>query len=104
MARWRAARSSALRPEESCAGAPAGRAGGGAAGRGSKIRFSADDGAARLPPAGMWVRDRLVSTTTILERPWLKLCFTVPALTEPAPRGFRVSGARPPGVVLRPLL
>jgi hypothetical protein len=36
-----------------------------------------------------------------LERPWLKLCFTVPALTEPAPRGFKVRGGRPPGV--RPL-
>jgi len=31
-----------------------------------------------------------------LERPWLKLCFTVPALTAPA-RGFRVNGVRPPG-------
>ena len=46
----------------------------------------------------------MVSTTTVLERPWLKLCFTVPALTDAAPRGFRVRGARPPGTLDRPLL
>jgi hypothetical protein len=46
----------------------------------------------------------LVSTTTVVERPWLKLCFTVPALTDPAPRGFRVRGWRPPGAEDRPLL
>src|SRR5207253_11341281 len=73
-------------------------------GRVSSTRFSADEGAARLLAAGAWVRGRLVSTTTVLERPWLKLCFTVPALTEPAPRGFRVRGWRPPGAELRPLL
>jgi hypothetical protein len=39
-----------------------------------------------------------------LERPWLKLCFTVPALTDPAPRGFRVRGWRPPEAGVRPLL
>src|SRR6185437_10272075 len=101
IARWRAARSSAERPS---LGAPAGRGAAGGAGRGSNRRFSADEGAARLPPPGMWVRARLVSTTTVLERPWLKLCFTVPALTDPAPRGFRVRGGRPPGGGLRPLL
>jgi hypothetical protein len=35
----------------------------------------------------------LVSTTTVLERPWLKLCFTVPVLTEEPVRGFSVRGA-----------
>ena len=57
-----------------------------------------------MPLAGAWVRGRLVSTTTVLERPWLKLCFTVPALTDPAPRGLRVRGWRPPGAEGRPLL
>ena len=42
------------------------------------------------------MRGRLVSTTTVLERPWLKLCFTVPVLTEPPVRGFSVRGARAP--------
>jgi hypothetical protein len=37
----------------------------------------------------------LVSTTTVFVRPWLKLCFTVPELTEPPERGFRVRGLRP---------
>ena len=37
-----------------------------------------------------------ISTTTDFERPWLKLCFTTPALTAPPVRGFRVRGARPP--------
>ncbi len=40
-------------------------------------------------------RARLVSTTTVFVRPWLKLCFTVPALTDPPVRGFRVRGLRP---------
>jgi len=52
----------------------------------------AADGATGAPST----RRRLVSTTTVLDRPWLKLCFTVPELTAPV-RGFRVSGARPPG-------
>src|SRR5205085_716528 len=65
---------------------------------GVNTRFSAEDGAARLPWGVLCGRARLVSTTTVLDRPWLKLCFTVPALTEPPPmRGFRVRGARPPG-------
>ncbi len=34
-------------------------------------------------PAALCGRTRLVSTTTVLVRPWLKLCFTAPALTEP---------------------
>jgi hypothetical protein len=38
----------------------------------------------------------LVSTTTVLERPWLKLCLTMPELTAPGERGFRVRGARVP--------
>src|SRR5258708_38902035 len=104
MARWRAARSSADRPEVSWLEPEAGRGAAGGAGRGSNRRFSADEGAARLPPPGTWVRARLVSTTTVLERPWLKLCFTVPALTDPAPRGLRVRGWRPPGAGGRPVL
>ena len=73
-------------------GAPAGRCGAGP--RTSKPwRFSAAEGPARLPP-GVWVRARLVSTTTVLERPWLKLCFTTPALTDPV-RGFRLRGGMP---------
>jgi len=40
----------------------------------------------------------LVSTTTVLVRPWLKLWRTVPVETDPAWRGFRLSGARGPVV------
>ena len=36
------------------------------------------------------------STTTDLLRPWLKLWRTVPVGTDPATRGFRLSGARGP--------
>jgi hypothetical protein len=39
------------------------------------------------------MRGRLVSTTTVFVRPWLKLCLTVPVLTEPPVRGFSVRGA-----------
>ncbi len=63
-------------------------------------------GAAFLPPAPGFaapglvcaptVRRFLVSTTTCLERPWLKVCFTVP---DPDPRET-VSGLRPPVVPL----
>ena len=53
--------------------------------------------AGRLPPGapggGVPIR-RLVSTTTVLDRPWLKLCFTVPEATLPPMRGFSVNGAR----------
>ena len=48
-----------------------------------------------MPPAGACGRARLVSTTTVFVRPWLKLCFTVPELTDPPVRGFRVRGLRP---------
>jgi hypothetical protein len=56
-------------------------------------RFSTPDGAARFTGPGPPTRGRLVSTTTVLERPWLKLCFTVPVLTEEPTRGFSVRGA-----------
>ena len=99
--RWRAARSSAERPSFGVAG----RCPWGGAGRGgSNTRRSALDGAARLPPPAPCGRERLVSTTTVLVRPWLKLCFTVPELTDPPARGFRVRGWRPPGGALRSLL
>ena len=38
----------------------------------------------------------MVSTTTVLVRPWLKLWRTVPVETDPTARGFRLSGARGP--------
>src|SRR5580658_7327015 len=41
------------------------------------------------------MRGRLVSTTTVFDRPWLKLCLTVPVLTEEPVRGFSVRGALP---------
>jgi hypothetical protein len=40
----------------------------------------------------------LVSTTTVLVRPWLKLWRTVPVETDPTARGFRLSGALGPVV------
>lgn len=56
------------------------------------------DGRAGAPPGapagGVPIR-RLVSTTTVFDRPWLKLCFTVPVETLPPTRGFSVRGVRP---------
>jgi len=72
-----------------------GAAGRSAAGGATTGRFSAAEGAARFCAPGPPTRDLLVSTTTVLERPWLKLCFTTPALTEPG-RGFSVRGGLPP--------
>src|SRR5690606_18204813 len=96
---WRVA-SSMARRRASCSEAdspPASRevaAGRGAAGA---SRF----GLATSKPCGRWWHGpaptrRLVSTTTVLVRPWLKLWRTVPVETDPACRGFRLSGARGP--------
>jgi len=80
--------------EDEGAGAGAGRGGASATGRGfisnpvgAATGGAGDRRAIHAPTLGL--------TTTVLDRPWLKLCFTVPALTAPL-RGFKVSGVRPP--------
>src|SRR3569832_1036739 len=93
MARRRASISSAERPPAGWASRGADACGAGASGRGRGFRSKAGCFSAGAP--GVSVRRRLVSTTTVLDRPWLKLCRTVPVFTDPATRGFRVRGARP---------
>ena len=66
------------------AGAGGGGGGGGAATCTSATGASASPGLPRM-------RRRLTSTTTVFDRPWLKLCFTWPVSTvRLSPKGARI--------------
>ena len=69
-------------------------------GRGSRTG-GACGGTRRCGSGAGAAHTRLVSTTTVLVRPWLKLCFTVPALT--GGRGRSVSDGRGAPGAVRPV-
>jgi hypothetical protein len=62
-------------------GGAGGGGGGGACGRGRGNGLGRRRGSSATPPCGPRTRRRLTSTTTVFERPWLKLCFTLPVST-----------------------
>ncbi len=92
--RWSSA-SRSRRAWRSCAVSPAGAAGRGAgAGGAGGAATGAGGGAASscgAPVCGPSMRRRFTSTTTVFERPWLKLCFTWPVSTVRfSPSGWRI--------------
>src|SRR6478735_12602091 len=79
------------------AGAAAAGFGAGAAGLGASAAGTGVFGASGAASPGLPRKRRfLTSTTTVFERPWLKLCFTLPVSTV----RFRPSGGRVPSLGL----